>query len=33
MRQKYDNIDWRTGAYMVALRRLERVYRERGIFP
>lgn len=25
--------DWRTGAYIVALRRLETVYRERGIFP
>jgi glutamate dehydrogenase (NAD(P)+) len=26
-------IDWRTAAYMVALARLEKVYRERGIFP
>jgi glutamate dehydrogenase (NAD(P)+) len=26
-------VDWRTGAYIVALRRLERVYKERGIFP
>jgi len=25
--------DWRTGAYIVALQRLEKVYRERGIFP
>ena len=25
--------DWRTGAYIVALRRLGRVYTERGIFP
>lgn len=25
--------DWRTAAYIVALRRLERVYKERGIFP
>ena len=25
--------DWRTAAYIVALRRLEKVYRERGIFP
>jgi glutamate dehydrogenase (NAD(P)+) len=27
------NVDWRTGAYIVALRRLGRVYKERGIFP
>jgi len=27
------NVDWRTAAYIVALRRLEKVYRERGIFP
>jgi glutamate dehydrogenase (NAD(P)+) len=27
------NTDWRTAAYIVALRRLEKVYRERGIFP
>ena len=26
-------IDWRTAAYMVALSRMEKVYRERGIFP
>jgi len=26
-------IDWRTAAYIVALRHLEKVYRERGIFP
>jgi glutamate dehydrogenase (NAD(P)+) len=25
--------DWRTGAYIVALSRLETVYKERGIFP
>ncbi len=29
---EYD-VDWRTAAYIVALARLERVYRERGIFP
>lgn len=29
---KFD-IDWRTAAYMVALSRLELVYKERGIFP
>ncbi len=33
MRRQYGDIDWRTAAYMVALRRLERVYRDRGIFP
>lgn len=27
------NTDWRTAAYIVALRRLEKVYQERGIFP
>jgi glutamate dehydrogenase (NAD(P)+) len=27
------NTNWRTAAYIVALSRLERVYRERGIFP
>lgn len=27
------NVDWRMAAYIVALRRLERVYKERGIFP
>ncbi len=27
------NTDWRTGAYIVALERLQTVYRERGIFP
>lgn len=27
------NTDWRTAAYVVALSRLEKVYRERGIFP
>lgn len=26
-------VDWRTAAYVVALRRLEMVYKERGIFP
>lgn len=30
--RQYDT-DWRTAAYIVALRRLERVYKERGIFP
>ena len=30
--KKYDT-DWRTAAYIVALSRLEKVYRERGIFP
>ncbi|HNU58231.1 MAG TPA: glutamate dehydrogenase, partial [Flavobacteriales bacterium] len=25
--------DWRTSAYIVALRRLEKAYKERGIFP
>jgi glutamate dehydrogenase (NAD(P)+) len=30
--QQYDT-DWRTAAYIVALRRLERAYKERGIFP
>jgi glutamate dehydrogenase (NAD(P)+) len=29
---EYD-VDWRTAAYIVALARLEKVYRERGIFP
>ncbi|MFT3886363.1 MAG: Glu/Leu/Phe/Val dehydrogenase [Flavobacteriales bacterium] len=27
------NTDWRTSAYIVALRRLEKTYKERGIFP
>jgi glutamate dehydrogenase (NAD(P)+) len=27
------NVDWRTAAYIVALSRLETVYKERGIFP
>lgn len=27
------DVDWRTAAYIVALRRIERVYLERGIFP
>jgi glutamate dehydrogenase (NAD(P)+) len=27
------NTDWRTGAYILALSRIEKVYRERGIFP
>ncbi len=30
--QRYD-VDWRTAAYVVALTRLEKVYKERGIFP
>ncbi|MBN2465352.1 Glu/Leu/Phe/Val dehydrogenase, partial [candidate division WOR-3 bacterium] len=30
--QQY-RVDWRTAAYVVALVRLEKVYRERGIFP
>lgn len=30
--RKYDT-DWRTAAYIVALSRLEKVYKERGIFP
>ncbi|MDI6808029.1 MAG: Glu/Leu/Phe/Val dehydrogenase [Candidatus Eisenbacteria bacterium] len=30
--KKYET-DWRTAAYIVALKRLETVYRERGIFP
>jgi glutamate dehydrogenase (NAD(P)+) len=32
-RQEFPGIDWRTAAYIVALRRLERVYKDRGIFP
>ena len=27
------NTDWRTGAYMVALKRIEQTYKERGVFP
>lgn len=30
---KESKTDWRTAAYIVALRRLEKVYKERGIFP
>jgi glutamate dehydrogenase (NAD(P)+) len=30
--QAYD-VDWRTAAYIIALSRLEKVYKERGIFP
>jgi glutamate dehydrogenase (NAD(P)+) len=30
--QKY-HTDWRTAAYIVALSRIEKVYKERGIFP
>jgi len=30
--RKFD-VDWRTAAYVVALSRLEKVYKERGIFP
>ena len=28
-----EEVDWRTAAYIVALRRLEFTYKERGIFP
>ncbi len=31
-RQQY-RTDWRTAAYIVALSRLEKIYKERGIFP
>lgn len=31
--RKYDDVDWRTAAYIVALSRLETVYKKRGIFP
>ncbi|MCX7706693.1 MAG: Glu/Leu/Phe/Val dehydrogenase, partial [Anaerolineae bacterium] len=31
--REFDRLDWRTAAYIVALRRLEKVYKERGIFP
>jgi glutamate dehydrogenase (NAD(P)+) len=27
------NTDWRTAAYIIALARLAKVYKERGIFP
>jgi glutamate dehydrogenase (NAD(P)+) len=27
------NVDWRTAAYIVALNRLAKTYKERGIFP
>jgi glutamate dehydrogenase (NAD(P)+) len=30
--EKYQ-VDWRTAAHIVALSRLEKVYKERGIFP
>jgi glutamate dehydrogenase (NAD(P)+) len=30
---KKHDVDWRTAAYIVALTRLEKVYKERGIFP
>jgi glutamate dehydrogenase (NAD(P)+) len=30
---KEHNVDWRTAAYVVALSRLEEVYKQRGIFP
>lgn len=35
MRQKSEEFgtDWRTGVYIIALSRLEAVYRGRGIFP
>jgi glutamate dehydrogenase (NAD(P)+) len=32
-RSRSAETDWRTGAYIVALSRLETVYKERGIFP
>ncbi len=32
-RKQYGDVDWRTAAYMVALKRIARVYRDRGIFP
>ena len=32
-RREFPGVDWRTAAYTVALRRLERVYKDRGIFP
>ncbi len=32
-RKQYGDVDWRTAAYIVALKRIARVYRERGIFP
>ncbi len=32
-RKEYGDIDWRTAAYIVALKRIARVYRDRGIFP
>ncbi len=31
--EEFGQIDWRTAAYIVALRRLEKIYKERGIFP
>ncbi len=31
--REFNRLDWRTAAYIVALRRLEKVYKERGIFP
>jgi glutamate dehydrogenase/leucine dehydrogenase len=31
--EKESVVDTRTAAYLVALKRLERVYSERGIFP
>ena len=30
---KKHNTDWRTGAYVVALKRIEQTYQERGVFP
>lgn len=32
-RKEYGDVDWRTAAYIVALKRIARVYRDRGIFP
>lgn len=29
----HHHTDWRTGAYMVALKRIEQTYKERGVFP
>ena len=33
VQREFGDLDWRTAAYIVALRRLERVYKDRGIFP
>ncbi len=29
----FHDTDWRTGAYMVAMKRIEQTYKERGVFP